>query len=86
MAGISKPEGANGNWRIPTVSECQTFLSDPDTPNLTYNSDGYYLCLLNGALNRIKVTKTGETIEITSPISTVFNSMMTLRAVIDISY
>jgi hypothetical protein len=86
LAGIPKPERANGNWRIPTVSECQTFLSDPDTPNLTYNSDGYYLCLLDGALNRIQVTKTGETIEISSPISAVFNSVMTLRAVIDILY
>lgn len=86
LAGIPKPEGANGNWRIPTVSECQTFLSDPDTPDLTYDSDGYYLCLLDGALNRIQVTKTGETIEISSPISAVFNSVMTLRAVIDILY
>ena len=86
LAGIQKPEGANGNWRIPTVSECQTFLSDPNTPDLTYNSDGYYLCLLDGALNRIQVTKTNGTIEITSPMSTGFSNMMTLRPVIDISY
>lgn len=86
LAGIPKPEGANGNWRIPSVSECQTFLSDPETPDLTYNADGHYLCLLDEALNRIQVTKTGGTIELTSPVSAGFNSMMTLRPVIDISY
>ena len=86
LAGIPKPEGANGNWRIPTVTECQAFLSDPDTPDLTYNSDGYYLCLLDGVLNRIQVNKTDGTIELTSPMSAGFNNMMTLRPVIDISY
>ena len=86
LAGIPKPEGVNGNWRIPTVTECQAFLSDPDTPDLTYNSDGYYLCLLDGALNRIHVTKSNGTISISSPVSTDYTSIMCLRAVIDISY
>lgn len=86
LSGIPKPEGASGNWRIPTVLECQTFLADPDTPNLTYGSDGHYLCLLNGDLNRIQVTKTGGTIELSSPVSTGYTSLLTLRAVINISY
>ena len=86
LSSIPKPEGANENWRIPTLMECQTFLSDPDTPDLTYNSDGYYLCLLNGALNRIQVTKTDGMIELSSPKSASFTDNMTLRLVIDISY
>lgn len=87
LSGITKPEGTSGNWRIPTVSECQTFLADSDTPNLTYNSDGYYLCYVDETLSRIQVKKSSDgTIELTSPISTGFNDMMTLRAVINIKY
>lgn len=87
LSGITKPEGASGNWRIPTVSECQTFLADPDTPNLTYNDNGYYLCYVDETLSRIQVKKSSDgTIELSSPMSTGFNTIMTLRPVINISY
>lgn len=87
LSGITKPEGTSGNWRIPTVSECQTFLADPDTPNLTYNDNGYYLCYVDQTLSRVQVKKASDgTIELSSPISTGLNNIMTLRPVINITY
>ena len=83
LSSISKPQGATGNWRIPTVSECQVFLSDPTTPNVI---NDFHFCYNGEALSRIKAETSSEGTVTYSIFSTGFNNMIYLRPVIEISY
>lgn len=85
LSGISKPEGSVGNWRTPSLSECQTYLTDENTPDIRYGD--FYYCLNEGALSRIKVTKSSGVIS-TSNLNKCDQYLVNvyLRPVIDISY
>ncbi|MBQ6202313.1 MAG: FimB/Mfa2 family fimbrial subunit [Prevotella sp.] len=88
LSNITKPQGATGNWRIPTVTECQTFLSAPSTPGIFGDSDKeYYYCYNEGALNRCQAEKSSDG-NITFSLMSLsgFVSFVFLRPVIDISY
>ena len=87
LSGISKPQEAIGNWRIPTVLECQTFLSDPTTPGVFANSSESYYCYDEEVLKRCKAEKSSDgTITLNLMTMTGFNNKIYLRPVIDISY
>jgi hypothetical protein len=85
LSGISKPENSLGNWRTPNLSECQTYLTDINTPNIRYG-EGYF-CLKDGELHRIKVTKNSGVVSIGNPTQCdQYLVNIYLRPVIDISY
>lgn len=85
LSSISKPEGSVGNWRTPSLSECQTYLTDENTPDIRYG-DGYY-CLNEGDLSRIKVTKSSGVITTSNLyVCDQYLPNIYLRPVIDISY
>lgn len=84
LSQISRIEGSTGNWRVPTLTESQAFLSDSKTPGINYGSN--YYCLNNGELNMVKVEKTNGTITLNDPKNVVYSSLGKLRPVIDISY
>lgn len=84
LSQISRIEGSTGNWRVPTLTECQTFLSDPETPDISYGSN--YYCLNNGELSRIKVENSNGTITFGNIYNTAYSNLVKLRPVIDISY
>ena len=44
LSQLPKPENAVGDWKLPTIAECQSFLSDANTPNLIYN--GIVACFI----------------------------------------
>lgn len=83
LSNIPKPQGATGNWRIPTVSECQVFLADPTTPNVI---NDFHFCYNEGNLSRIKAETSSEGPVTFTIRSTGFTSNVYLRPVIDISY
>ena len=83
---INKPEGVTcGEWRLPTVEECQTFLEDP-TVNLKKYDEWYY-CLNGSTLKKMKAgqSSTGE-ITVEGPLDTDYDSNIYYRPVIDIQY
>lgn len=84
LSQVARIEGSTANWRVPSLIECQTFLSDSDTPGISYGSS--YYCLNDGALNRIKVEKQNGTITLGEPKSSDYSDLNHLRPVIDISY
>lgn len=84
LSQISRIEGSTGNWRVPTLTECQTFLSDPETPGISYGSN--YYCLNNGELSRIKVENSNGTITFGNIFNIAYSNLVKLRPVIDISY
>lgn len=84
LSQISRIEGSTGNWRVPTLTESQAFLSDSKTPGINYGSN--YYCLNNGELNMVKVEKTNGTITLNDPKNVAYSSLGKLRPVIDISY
>ena len=85
LSSFSKPERSVGNWRTPSLDECQVYLTDVNTPDIRYGES--YYCLNDGKLYRIKVTKndggisTGNLYKCDQLLTTVY-----LRPVIDISY
>ena len=86
-AAISKPEGVTcGDWRLPTVEECRTFLEDPDVNNIIYGYNRYYYCLDGTELKMMGATKSDEVISINGPKATDYNEDSYYRPVIDISY
>lgn len=86
LSNIPKPQEATGNWRIPTVTECQSFLSDPSTPGIFAANKEYYICYVEETLNRCQVEKSSDgTVSFTLKVSG-FTDYIYLRAVIDISY
>jgi hypothetical protein len=88
LSSMSKPQDAIGDWRIPTVSECQAFLSNEAIPGIfTNGSSDNYFCYNEGALNRCKAEKSSEgTITFTLKSADGFNTLSYIRPVIDISY
>ena len=84
LSQISRIEGSTGNWRVPTLTECQAFLSDSKTPGINYGLS--YYCLNNGVLNRVKVENSNGTITLGKPITADYSDLNKLRPVIDISY
>ena len=88
LSNMTKPQGATGNWRIPSVAECQTFLSDPDTPGIFIDSNNEsYFCYNEETLNRCQAEKSSDgTVAFTLLKATGINSLIFLRPVIDISY
>ena len=83
LSNIPKPQGATGNWRIPSVSECQTFLADPTTPNVIKD---FHFCYNEGNLSRIKADTSSEGPVTFTIKETGFTDTVYLRPVIDISY
>jgi len=83
MADLTKPSGAQGNWRLPSLAEATLFTSDASLYP-TSDKSSIYFCLNGTVLNWIQttglpsnpVTKTGATI----------NNTVYLRPVITISY
>jgi len=87
LSNMAKPQGVTGNWRIPTVTECQAFLSDPSTPGVfAANKESYY-CYKEGALNRCQAEKLSDgTVTFNLMSADGFTSLVNFRPVIDISY
>ena len=81
----NKPIGATGEWRLPTVEECQTFLADKDTPNL---ESGAYYCLDGEALKTITLTinDSDKSHTVGSPVAATYNAATYYRPVIDVSF
>ncbi len=50
MQGLDKPEGASGEWRIPTVTECSIYMSDPQ---VDISFDQPHLCTEESVLYRM---------------------------------
>ena len=87
LSNMAKPQGATGNWRIPTVTECQTFLSDPETPGIFAKSSESYYCYNEEVLNRCQAEKSSDgTVTFTLKDANGFNSLIYFRPVVDISY
>lgn len=86
LSNIPKPQEATGNWRIPTVTECQSFLSDPSTPGIFAANKEYYICYVEETLNRCQAEKSSDgTVSFTLKVSG-FTDYIYLRPVINISY
>ena len=86
LSNIPKPQEAIGNWRIPTVTECQSFLSDPSTPGIFAANKEYYICYVEETLNRCQAEKSSDgTVSFTLKVSG-FTDYIYLRPVINISY
>lgn len=87
---IEKPDGVIcGDWRLPTVEECRTFLEDESIEGKLYNT--YYYCISESIIKGMSVSKpngvitvNGPTPQGTSPIP--FNGDDYYRPVIDITY
>lgn len=87
LSNIPKPLGETGNWRIPTLTECQTFLSDPSTPGIFAESSENYYCYNDEDLKRCLAEKLPDgTVTFTLKPFTGFVTTVNLRPVIDISY
>lgn len=84
LSQVARIEGSTANWRVPSLTECQTLLADPDTPEISYGSS--YYCLNDGVLNRIKVEKDNGTITLGDPKSCDYSDLNHLRPVINVSY
>ena len=83
---INKPQGVTcDQWRIPTIEECQAFLSDP-TVNLKIY-DAWYYCMAGNTLQKMKASiSEAGVITIEGPIETDYESDIYYRPVIDIYY
>ena len=82
----SAVDGVSGTWRLPTVSECQTFLKDENCIPLSSGSL-YYYCLNGKEANSIEVKISGNPKErkVKDPES-FQGAKVFLRPVIDIKY
>ena len=86
MEALAKPTGVTNDWRLPTTDETAVFSKDPQI--VTFSDAGYsalYFCTKEGALQCGWTTKSGETYTFHWGDSG-FNSNITLRPVIDISF
>ena len=82
MSAFEKPEGAIGNWRIPTLAEVEIFATNPALNN--GNSSSPFFCM-NGDVLEFAF---GSHLD-TTPVlehSENYDSTVRLRAVINISY
>ena len=82
MSAFEKPEGAIGNWRIPTLAEVEIFATNPALNN--GNSSSPFFCM-NGNVLEFAF---GSHLD-TTPVlehSTNYDSTVKLRAVINITY
>ena len=83
MAALAKPENAQGEWRLPTVSEAEVFT----TVRSLYTDDvsPWYFCLNNNALcwGQGRKLKTGTP---EFQWGTIYNDNVSLRPVITVSY
>ena len=82
MSTVEKPEGAIGNWRIPTVAETTLFVLNPALS--TGDESYFYFCLDGNVLEWIRAVNLQSTPE--TQLGTNYNSSVYLRAVINISY
>jgi hypothetical protein len=82
MSTFEKPEGAIGNWRIPTVEEASLFVLN--TALSTGNESKFYFCLDGDVLKWIRAINLHSTPE--TQLGTNYNSSVNLRAVINITY
>ena len=82
MSTVEKPEGAIGDWRIPTLAEVEIFATNPALNN--GNSSSPFFCM-NGNVLEFAF---GSHLD-TTPVlehSTNYDSTVKFRAVINISY
>ena len=83
MATVEKPEGAIGDWRIPTYEEALIFVTDPSLYQ-GYDNTPAFFCLNNNALEKVWANDVHN-----SPVishNTAFASTDKFRAVITIRY
>lgn len=85
-AAINKPEGVTcGDWRLPSVEECRTFLEDDDVNQKLY---GYnYYCMDGEQLKMMRANKSSQgVITIYGPTRCDYGDECYYRPVIDITY
>jgi hypothetical protein len=83
LAGVEKPVGASGDWRLPTLAEATIFTSDASLyPNKTKSS--VYFCMNGETLNWVQTTGLPSSPQTNNGTSV--NSTMYLRPVITITY
>lgn len=83
MAAVDKPEGAVGNWRIPTYEEALLFVTNPALYSGKDNTPAFF-CLYDGHLERVWASDLT-----TTPVASHDNTFVStnyLRAVITINY
>lgn len=83
MSAFEKPEGAIGNWRIPTLAEVEIFATNPALTTNGNRSNAYFC--MNGNVLEFAF---GSHLD-TTPVlehSENYDSTVRLRAVINISY
>ena len=83
MSAVDKPEGAVGNWRIPTYDEALLFVTNPALYQGKDNTPAYF-CLNDGDLERVWASNLT-----TTPVSSHdvnYQTGVNLRAVITIGY
>lgn len=83
LISYPKPEGVTNSWRVPTLSECNLFFADINTPGI---EKGQYYCMNDGTLSRVKVDKGTDSNFVKEVISSDYVSTVYLRPVIDITY
>ena len=83
MAAVDKPEGAVGDWRIPTYDEALIFVTNPALYPGKDSSPAFF-CLYDGHLERVWASNLT-----TNPVANHSNTLVStnyLRAVITIGY
>ena len=83
MAAVDKPEGAVGDWRIPTYDEALLFVTNPALYQGKDNTPAYF-CLNDGDLERVWATNLTTTPVASHDVN--YQTNVNLRAVITIGY
>jgi len=83
MQGLSKPEGAVGEWRFPTVAECHIFLADAQVVSSTSK---FYCCQDGETFKNIAYKYEDGQRVFYFAASQPFNNSEYIIPVIDISY
>ena len=83
MSAVDKPEGAVGNWRIPTYDEALLFVTNPALYQGKDNTPAYF-CLNDGNLERVWASNLTTTPVPSHDVN--YQTGVNLRAVITIGY
>ena len=83
MAAVDKPEGAVGDWRIPTYDEALLFVTNPALYSGKDSTPAYF-CLNDGDLERVWATNLTTTPVASHDVN--YQTDVNLRAVITIGY
>ncbi len=83
LAGLTKPTGATGDWRLPTPEECAVFVLDATLPYREFNY-GYY-CIDGGVIKSYNFIIENGILKHTD-MTEGLNENTWFRPVIDIAY